>query len=99
MIDERDIPPLIKALRDCGGYDFSNYSLKSFMRRIDKLLYDNKMDIYTLTNAIKIDRQFLEQVVKDITVNTTEIFRDPATWQTMKYRLLPRLQSQREINI
>ncbi len=99
MFDEHDIQPLIKALRDCGGYDFSNYSLKSLMRRVDKLLFDNKMDIFTLTNAIKIDRQFLEQVVKDITVNTTEIFRDPATWQAMKYRLLPKMQSQKEINI
>jgi len=99
MFDERDIQELIRALRECGDYDFSNYSLKSFMRRVEKLLYDNKMDIYTLTNAIKIDRQFLEKVVKDITVNTTEIFRDPSVWQAMKYRLLPKLHSQKEINI
>ncbi|MCQ2249940.1 MAG: hypothetical protein MJZ66_02400 [Bacteroidales bacterium] len=99
MFEERDIHELIRALRDCGNYDFSNYSLKSFMRRVEKLLYDNKMDIYALTNAIKIDRVFLEQVVRDITVNTTEIFRDPSVWQAMKYRLLPKLHSQKEINI
>ena len=99
MFDENDIKELIRALRECGGYDFSNYSLKSFMRRVEKVLYDNKMDIYALINAIKIDRDFLEQVVKDITVNTTEIFRDPTVWQTMKYRLLPKLNSQEQINI
>lgn len=99
MFDENDIKELIRALRECGGYDFSNYSLKSFMRRVEKVLYDNKMDIYALINAIKIDRDFLEQIVKDITVNTTEIFRDPIVWQTMKYRLLPKLNSKKEINI
>lgn len=99
MFEETDIKELIRALRECGGYDFSNYSLKSFTRRIEKVLSDNKMDIYTLINAIKIDKPFLEQTVKDITVNTTEIFRDPSVWQTMKYRMLPKLQSQKEINI
>lgn len=99
MFEEQDIKELIRALRDCGGYDFSNYSLKSFMRRVEKVLYDNKMDIYALTNAIKIDRQFLDQVVKDVTVNTTEFFRDPSAWQAMKYRLLPKLHSQKNINI
>ena len=99
MFEEQDIKELIRALRDCGGYDFSNYSLKSFMRRVEKVLYDYKMDIYALTNAIKIDRQFLDQVVKDVTVNTTEFFRDPSVWQAMKYRLLPKLHSQKNINI
>ncbi|MCQ2252028.1 MAG: hypothetical protein MJZ61_01120 [Bacteroidales bacterium] len=99
MFDETDIKELIRALRECGGYDFSNYSQKSFMRRIEKVLADNKMDIYMLINSIKIDRQFLEQIVKDITVNTTEIFRDPSAWQIMKYRLLPKLQNKKEINI
>lgn len=99
MLEEQDIKALIKALRDCGGYDFSNYSLKSFTRRVEKILYDNKMDIYTLTNAIKIDRDLLDQVVKDVTVNTTEFFRDPSVWQAMKYRLMPKLHSQKNINI
>lgn len=99
MFSEDDIKLLVKALRDCGGYDFSNYSLKSFMRRVEKVLYDNKMDIYTLINAVKIDSQFLEKVVKDVTVNTTEIFRDPVIWQTLKYRVLPKLHAQKQINI
>ncbi len=99
MFEEKDIKELIRALRECGGYDFSNYSLKSFMRRVEKVLYDNKMDIYALTNAIKIDPKFLEQTVKDITVNTTELFRDPTVWQAMKYRLIPKLHSQKKINI
>ncbi len=99
MFEEEDAKILIKALKDCGGYDFSDYSLKSFLRRVEKVLYDNKMDIYTLTNAIKIDSNFLEQVVKDITVNTTEIFRDPSVWQIIKYRVLPKLHAQKEINI
>ncbi len=99
MFDENDIKLLIKALNDSGGYDFSNYSLKSFMRRVEKVLYDNKIDIYTLINAVKIDNVFLEQVVRDVTVNTTEIFRDPSVWQALKYMVLPRLHARKEINI
>jgi chemotaxis protein methyltransferase CheR len=99
MFEEEDIRILIKAFKDCGGYDFGNYSLKSFTRRVEKVLYDNKMDIYALTNAIKIDSDFLEKTVRDITVNTTEIFRDPSAWQVLKYRVLPRLHAKKEINV
>lgn len=98
-IAEQDIITLKKVLRDSGGYDFSNYSTKSFVRRMEKILYDYKMDIYTLINTLKLDNELLERVVKDITVNTTEIFRDPAVWQAIKYRLLPKYHSQKEINV
>lgn len=97
--EQVEISLLIKTFKNCGGYDFSNYSEKSFCRRVEKVLMDNKTDIYTLINRLKFDRNFLEKVVKDITVNTTELFRDPQTWQAIKYRILPRLANKSEILI
>lgn len=41
----------------------------------------------------------MEQAVKDITVNTTELFRDPKTWQALRYRILPKLEGNKQINI
>ena len=99
MFESADILNFIKALRDYGRYDFSNYSEKSFTRRVEKIMMDYKLTIPELISRIKFDRNFLEQVVKEITVNTTELFRDPQVWHAIKYRILPRLASKREINI
>ena len=99
MFEPPDILTFIKTLRDYGGYEFSNYSDKSFMRRVEKILMDNRIDLKTLISRVKFDHNFLEEVVKDITVNNTELFRDPQVWHAIKYRILPRLASKREINI
>lgn len=99
MFESADILNFIKTLHDFGGYDFFNYSEKSFTRRVEKVMMDYKLDIPGLISRIKTDRNFLEQVVRDITVNTTELFRDPQVWHAIKYRILPRLASKREINI
>lgn len=89
----------INTVKDVSDYDFSDYSERSFMRRLEKILSDTRMDFYAFLNKIKKDRVFLEQSIKNITVNTTELFRDPKTWQTIRYRVLPRFENQNVINI
>lgn len=97
MFEDPDIQTLIRTFRDYAGYDFNNYSEKSFLRRIEKVMMDYKLDIRKLIAKVKDDRLFLEQVVRDITVNTTELFRDPQVWHAIKYRILPRLASKRDV--
>jgi chemotaxis protein methyltransferase CheR len=48
---------------------------------------------------MKEDSSFIEQLIKDITVNTTELFRDPSIWQHLRYRILPRYADNKQINI
>jgi len=98
-LDNQDIILFINAVKDVSDYNFSDYSLKSFGRRLEKILMDHRIDIYTLINRVKVDPEFLESVVKDITVNTTELFRDPQTWHILRYRILPKLAEQEEIAI
>ncbi|NJK94434.1 MAG: hypothetical protein HC905_05415 [Bacteroidales bacterium] len=64
-----------------------------------KVLVDNKLDLIGLLAQLKNNPVFLEQIVKEITVNTTELFRDPNIWQILKYNLLPKLKNQQSINI
>ncbi len=99
IITQDDITLFVEAIKSVSDYDFSEYSIKSFTRRIEKILVDYKTDLPLLTNRIRHDDKFLEQIVKDITVNTTELFRDPKVWQTIKYRILTRLNDQDKISI
>ena len=99
MISNDDVTKLINSVKLVSRYDFENYSERSFKRRVEKILVDNKFDINALISKIQKDKEFLEKVVKDITVNTTELFRDPDIWVTLKYRILPKLKKNKSIFI
>ena len=94
-----DLQHFVTSLRNFSNYDFSDYSDKSLKRRLAKVLVDYKLDIQGLISQMKNNQTFIEQVIKDITVNTTELFRDPNIWQYLKYVLLPKLKNQSAINI
>jgi chemotaxis protein methyltransferase CheR len=97
--EELDIQYFITTVKNASGYDFSDYSEKSLRRRLAKVLMDNKMDLPTLAMEIRRNSEFAEKIVKEITVNTTELFRDPAVWQSIRYRILPQFKDYPTINI
>ncbi len=75
----------VETVRSVSDYDFTNYSIKSFTRRLEKIISDyNFSNVKELIKKIVADRNFLEKVVKEITVNTTEFFRDPDVWIYLK---------------
>jgi chemotaxis protein methyltransferase CheR len=99
MPTNEDIIRFHETVKKVSEYDFSEYSEKSFARRIEKILVDYLLNMEELLEKIAEDRKFLEQIVKDITVNTTELFRDPKVWQTLKHRILPKLKENEFVNI
>ncbi|PLX01537.1 MAG: chemotaxis protein CheR [Marinilabiliales bacterium] len=98
-VESQDIELFIGTIRSLSDYDFSEYSIKSFSRRLEKVLIDNKQDISGLVKKIKSSNDFLEKIVRDITVNTTELFRDPKAWHTVRYQILPKFKDYESINI
>lgn len=98
-ITEQDFQLFLFALKTSSKYDFSDYSEKSLKRRLAKVLTDNKLNITALVNKIKNDSVFVEKIIKEITVNTTELFRDPQVWHAIRYAVLPKLKNNSTINI
>jgi len=94
-----DLGLFIDAIKGNSSYDFSNYSDKSLKRRIERLLVENKVNLKGLVHKLRKDKEFLEQVVKDVTVNTTELFRDPEAWQEIRHRIVNKLKDKESINI
>lgn len=99
MVTNEDVQRFITAIKMSSTYDFNDYSDRSFKRRVEKLLVDNHMDINQLSLKVTKAKDFLEKVVKDITVNTTELFRDPEMWITLRYQILPKLKKNKSIFI
>ncbi|MDF1547319.1 MAG: hypothetical protein P1P88_05825 [Bacteroidales bacterium] len=98
-VHEPDIAVLIEVIQQNSDYDFQQYSEKSFQRRIEKVLDDHKLSIHQLIEKITANNDFMERLVKDITVNTTEIFRDTKTWHILKYKILKNFIEKEKINI
>ncbi len=95
-----EVKLFIEAVRAISDYDFSHYSIKSFTRRIEKVMSDyNFTSINDLIKKVVKDRKFLEQVVRDITVNTTEFFRDPEIWIELKRIIFDRFYDEEQIFI
>jgi chemotaxis protein methyltransferase CheR len=99
MIEDLEIKNFVTALKSASGYDFSEYSEKSLKRRLAKVLMDNRFDINGLLTEIKKSLTFAEKVVKEITVNTTELFRDPTVWQFIRHKVLNTFRDYKTINI
>ncbi len=98
-VTDQDYQLFVFALKNSSKYDFSQYSEKSLKRRILKVLTDYQLNITSLVSKIKTDTEFVEKIVKDITVNTSELFRDPQVWQTLRFVVLPRFRNNSVINI
>lgn len=99
IITNLDLQLFVTAIRNNSNYDFREYSDKSLKRRFAKVLADYKLDVQGIVGQMRNNHEFVEQVVRDITVNTTELFRDPHIWQHVKYVLLPKWKNQQTINI
>ncbi len=99
-IELEEITKLTDAIFTKYGYDFSNYAVSSFKRRILMVLkkYGLK-NVDKLIQKILFDPAFFEQFVLDITVNTTEMFRDPSFYKALKQQVVPVLATKPEFNV
>jgi chemotaxis protein methyltransferase CheR len=98
-LNSSEIKSIIDVISEVSTYDFSNYSEKSFKRRVEKVLEDHRLNINDIIEKLRNNKSFLEEIVKEITVNTTEIFRDTKTWQVLKYDILKLFKDKETIDI
>ncbi|MCU4155180.1 protein-glutamate O-methyltransferase CheR [Carboxylicivirga sp. A043] len=94
-----DFKHYLQVLKDNTPYDFSNYSDNSIKRRLQKVILDNGLTIDELLDKTQTDKGFVERLVEDITVNTTELFRDPEIWPQFYEKLYPALKGKKTFNI
>ncbi len=98
-IKENDVKQFQNAITENSNYDFNAYSINSLKRRLAKVLEEYDSDIERLIRTISSDRIALEEIVKKITVNTTELFRDIKVWNSIRDKVLPRYAEHSSIHI
>jgi len=89
IVDTRNI---IKTLQDVYNYDFKNYALTFFKRRVEKVIVKyNLKDADGFIKRTETDRDFFEIFLQEICVENTEMFRDPSLWRVLKEELFPHI--------
>lgn len=91
-VDDPEIELLLDDLMEVHGYDFSDYSKASFKRRVNRLFtLDNFPSFAEFRFRLRTDEQFAERFVEEVTVNVTEMFRDPGFFVALREQVLPHL--------
>lgn len=88
-----DFKTFLQEFKKVTDYDFCNYSENSISRRLHKICDETKLSFEEILKRCVTDRAFMGRVVEDITVNTTELLRDPLVWVSLYntlYKLLPK---------
>ncbi|RNA62204.1 protein-glutamate O-methyltransferase CheR [Chryseobacterium nematophagum] len=92
IIKDEEIELLIQDVDKLYGYDFSQYSRASFKRRINRLcLIDRFMSFAELRYKLVNDKGYFKRFIEEITVNVTEMFRDPLFFKMLREKILPQL--------
>lgn len=88
-----DFKQFLKNFKTKTGYDFCDYSDNSISRRLEKISTSTGLTFEQMLDKALTDTTFRNKVIDEITVNTTELFRDPATWISLYktlYQQLPK---------
>jgi chemotaxis protein methyltransferase CheR len=91
-IEIADLRKLTQLVKDKYEYDFKNYAMSSFKRRVSRIieLYKFK-SVQALIDKLATTPAFFEEFVSEITVNVTEMFRDPTFWKVLREQIIPNI--------
>lgn len=90
IIDNAQIETLLSDVLEAHGYDFLEYSHASIKRRITRLYtLDNFVSFAEFRYTVKNDKQYFKRFLEEITVNVTEMFRDPGFYKSLRNDVLP----------
>jgi chemotaxis protein methyltransferase CheR len=87
-----EIRLILEAIYLKYGYDFRDYSSAHVKRRLDNRMGLAGLPRYCdLQHRILHDGEFFDQLLMDLSINVTEMFRDPPFYRAVRERVIPRL--------
>ena len=98
-ITAEEIAELAAAAMKTHGFDFSAYSKASLKRRITRVMMIKKLGFSELLRQVIDEPGFFRDFLDEITVNVTEMFRDPTFYKALVHEVLPHLSKFQEIKI
>ncbi len=95
-----EIEQLFCTLFETYGYDFRHYAYESTRRRVlQRVQHEELSSISQLQQLILKDENIADALLRDLSINVTEMFRDPLFCCELRQRILPRLTQHEHIKI
>jgi chemotaxis protein methyltransferase CheR len=93
-VEDLEISLLLEGVYQRYGYDFRDYSLAHLRRRLRMRLELSALpDLGALLHRVLSDRGFFELLLRDLSINVTEMFRDPDIYLRVRNDVAPRLKT------
>ena len=91
---------ILEAIYQKYGYDFRNYAKASLRRRLRyRLSQSNLKTISEMQHKLLNDKEFFDTLLLDLTINVTEMFRDPSFFKALKEIVIFELKKQPFIKV
>ena len=91
---------ILQAIYQKYGYDFRDYAKASIRRRLRyRLSQSNLKSISEMQHKLLHDKKFFDTLLLDLTINVTEMFRDPSFFKTLREIVIPELKKQPFIKV
>lgn len=89
-LNDEQVDLLVADLLEHYGYDFSDYTKASLKRRINRIYTLDRLPSFAeFRYKIRFERSYFNRFIEQVTVNVTEMFRDPPFYQALKNEILP----------
>ncbi|GEO07970.1 CheR family methyltransferase [Segetibacter aerophilus] len=99
-ISDEEIEEILHLVYHQYGYDFTNYSRASMQRRITRFIDSSGYrNIDNLKKHLGNDKSVFDLFLQKITVNVTEMFRDPEFYKVIRTQIIPAIASYPTIKI
>ena len=99
ILSAQQLDELIDLIKKFHGFDFSCYSKASLKRRVIRIMQNKKQTFYDLKHTLVNNQHFFQEFLDEITVNVTEMFRDPSFYKAINNQVIPYLSTYQHIKI
>jgi chemotaxis protein methyltransferase CheR len=91
---ELEIPLLLEAIHRKYGYDFRQYSKAHINRRIQyRMALSGLEDISQIQSKVLKDETFANELLQDLSITVTEMFRDKDFYRSLRENVIPILKT------
>jgi chemotaxis protein methyltransferase CheR len=98
--EDLEISLVLEAIQAKYGYDLREYARSSMRRRVlAALARSGSKHLGELQHRLLTDQEFFASVLDDLTVGTTEMFRDPAFYRAFREHVVPVLCTYPQLKI
>ncbi|RYE16405.1 MAG: protein-glutamate O-methyltransferase CheR [Sphingobacteriales bacterium] len=94
QLNDTTLEEILHVIKSQYGYDFNDYAHASIMRRVQRCMEMSKTkNVFDLKFRLTNEPDFFNWFLESVTVNVTEMFRDPEFYKDIRTKVIPKLAS------